>query len=107
MSVTLEQALDKLDHVIKGWATMIEDPTIRPVLTKKQREWTLYLEEVWPPEIINKSSSSHSLDTRVNWVVNELSKWAGVRRTAWDTWVFDDKKAGEKFLTLYHLIWTK
>lgn len=107
MSVTLEQALDKLDHVIKGWVTMIEDPTIRPVLSKKQRAWTLYLEEVWPPEIINKSSNSHALDTRVNWVVNELSKWDGVRRTAWDTWVFDDKKAGEKFLTLYHLIWTK
>lgn len=105
MSVTLEQALDKLDHVIKGWATMYLDPTIKPVLTKKRKAWTLYLEEVWPDG--DHSNNSSALDIRVEWVTKELAKWAGVRRTAWDTWIFDDKKDGEKFLTLYHLIWTK
>ena len=105
MSVTLEQALDKLDHVIKGWTSMIEDPTIKPVLTKKRKAWTLYLEEVWPDGEF--ASTSRALDTRVDWVVKELTKWPGVRRTAWDTWIFDDKTSGEKFLTLYHLVWTK
>jgi hypothetical protein len=95
-----------IDDVMKLWA-MDSQPTIKPMLQRRQKNWAVVLEEVWPPEIINKSSSSHALDTRVAWVVEELTKWQGVRRLAWDMWYFDDKRTAEKFLTLYYMIWDR
>lgn len=102
--VTISQALDQLEQVTKLWA-MQDTPSIKPVLLKKHNSWTIVLEEVWPDEVINKSSSSFTLDNRVAWVEEELKKWQGVKRTAWDMWAFLDKHQAEKFITLYYMVW--
>jgi hypothetical protein len=96
-----------LDQVMKVWAMDQETPTIKPVLLRKMNTWTIVLEEVWPDEVINKSSSSFTLDDRVAWVEEELKKWTTVKRTAWDMWAFNNKKDAEKFITLYHLVWAE
>lgn len=83
-------------------------PTIKPVLVKKNKTWTITLSEIWPEEILEVPYiGSESLDSRVEWTVEELSKWPGVKRMAWDQWYFDDKRQAEKFITLYYMIWAK
>ena len=81
-------------------------PTIKPVLEKKQRLWNITLTEVWPDEVTGNSGSA-LLDKRVDWTVEELSKWQGVKRMAWDQWYFDDKRQAEKFITLYYMVWAE
>lgn len=106
MSATIEQSLDSLDKVLRRWTTLQKDPTINPRLVKKNHGWTICLEEVWPDgEPYGKSSQT--LDKRVAWVSEEMPKWSGVRRLAWDMWAFDDKRQAEKFITLYQLIWAQ
>lgn len=81
-------------------------PTIKPVLERKQRIWTVSLREIWPEEILEVPyTGSESLDDKVDWVTNELARWDGVKRMSWDQWYFDDKRHAEKFITLYYMKW--
>ena len=97
-----------LDQVMKVWAMDRVTPTIKPVLNRTiHRDWAVTLEEVWPDDNYEAGGGSGLLDKRVDWCVEELKKWQGVRRMAWDQWYFDDRHQAEKFITLYSLIWAK
>jgi hypothetical protein len=97
-----------LDQVMKVWAMDKEEPMIEPVLTRnRQRQWVITLEELWPQGDGEGYNSSSGLDKRVEWCEEEMKKWAGVRRMAWDQWWFDDKGQAEKFITLYYLVWAR
>lgn len=83
-------------------------PTIKPLLAKKNRIWTITLSEVWPDDFTEAPySGSDSLDTRIEWITTELTKWPGVKRMSWDQWYFDDKRHAEKFITLYYMKWAE
>lgn len=97
MSQTIPEALDELDSAIRMWVRPNE---VIPVLNKIGRKYKITLTEV------NGSfSPAGLLDGRVHWSINALNNWTGVRRTAWNMWVFDSKKLAEKFIILYNLKW--
>jgi hypothetical protein len=95
-----------LEQVMHSWAKMI-DPKIVPTLYKHKKVWTIRLDEIWPEGQEQIRSTDSLLDKRVAWTYQELKKWADAKRTAWDMWVFDDKRSAEKFITLYYLVWAK
>jgi len=105
-------SFDRLDKVIQQWTTMKELPTIVPKLTGNRRKgsriWTVTLEEKWQ-SVDDAGNYFHSgeLDKRVDWAVDELSKWDSCSRTAWDTWQFNSHHDAEKFIVYYTLKWAK
>jgi hypothetical protein len=83
---------------------MLSGPIIKPVLYQSgNKKWRVTLEEVWPAEVID--SGSNALDRSVEWVTEELKKWASVKRMAWDTWDFLTLRDAERFIIIYNLTW--
>lgn len=85
-------------------------PTIRPSKRKNKDGYQVLLEEFWHDsdgDAYHATFSSCLLDSRVEWVTNELSKWNDVYRTAWDMWQFKSIKDADRFILLYYLKWEK
>lgn len=102
------RVLQSIEPEYEKLAKMIyEGPYIKPKLYHiTANRCKLTLEEVWP-EDVKTQISNHTLDTRISWVMDELSRWPGVKRVSWDSWEFSNKRAAEKFLTIYHITWDK
>lgn len=95
----IEPQYEELKHV------MDVGPKVKPTLyMTASKKWRITLEEVWPPEVINKGGTG-DLDNRVEWTVETLQEWQGVRRSAWDSWDFVAKREAERFLIFYGLTW--
>lgn len=101
-------AFDRLDKVMQQWTTMKELPIIIPKLSIRGRNYTVTLEEKWQ-SVDDAGNYYHSgeLDKRVDWTVDELSKWDFCSRTAWDTWQFNSQHDAEKFIVYYMLKWAR
>jgi hypothetical protein len=99
---TLSQTLDQ---VMMQWAKSRE-VTIKPVLEKSRRDWTLSIFEDYP-SVDDAGNSYHSstLDEQIKWAVEQLEDKA--RRIAWNIWKFKTKRDAEKFITVYYLVWGK
>lgn len=96
-----------LESVMKEWSKL-NKPTIDPILKYLRNNWTLQLvEKFGTVDDAGNHYNTRELDDRVKWTTEELEKWQGARRTAWDQWYFDDKRIAEKFITYYHLIWAR
>lgn len=99
---TIEPAYDILTRAMEMGLT------IKPILEKRNRIWTITLKEVWPEDVNHTTGiSSFGLDNKVHWTEEELLKWSGVKRMAWDQWYFDNKRQAEKFITLYYMVWAE
>lgn len=75
-------------------------------LSQRGREWCIVLQEQpLAHGNIPDWADSGNLDERVNWSIDQLQEWPGVRRMAYDMWHFKRKRDAEKFQTLYNLKW--
>ena len=100
--------LKALEPEYDKWAEMVEKgPHTSPELWRNaQGKWAITLQEVWGDEVwTNEGPFGGSvLDETVNWAAEELTKW-DCFRTAYDTWVFKNKREAEKFRTVFLLRW--
>jgi hypothetical protein len=81
-------------------------PLILAELGRRDYSWTITLKEKSRlPEVNPVWSDFGKLDERVNWTIEQLKEWPGVRRMAHDIWYFKRKRDAEKFQTLYNLAW--
>lgn len=98
------EAFEPKYHDLKQ--AMESGPIIKPVLYQSSnKKWRVTLEELWPAEVVD--SGSNELDRSVEWVGEELKKWTGVKRMAWDTWDFATKRDAERFIIIYNLTWSQ
>ena len=94
-----------LEQVMMGWARM-NQPSIRLSLKRIRKEWVLSVTEEWSStDDAGNYYNSRDLDRAVVWITDELAKWSGARRMAWDQWNFDDRRTAEKFTTLFYMTW--
>jgi hypothetical protein len=47
------------------------------------------------------------LEDQINWITAQLKKQKNCVRIDTGAWQFQNKRDAEKFITLYHLTWTK
>jgi hypothetical protein len=95
--------LDELAKALKNWTTMSIPSRVIPNL-KHRRNYG------WVVDLVLEHGNDHYdglLDSRVEWVCNQLKDWPDCRRTAWDMWSFKSKRDAEKFITLYTLTWAQ
>ena len=94
-----------LEQVMMGWAKL-NQPNIKLKLERVKKVWRISLLEEWQ-SVDDAGNSFHSsdLDKQVSWAIEELKKWDGARRMAWNMWDFDDKRQAQKFSTYYYIVW--
>ena len=50
---------------------------------------------------------TRNLDECVKWVEEKLKEWPDCQRMSFDMWDFKQRNTAEKFITLFHLTWTR
>lgn len=93
----VSEALDRLEDVVRQW---VQKPMIKPEITKLGRKYRVQLVEDRSTIYVDSN-----FDSRCEWTEVTLKTWNGVTRTAWDMWVFDNKRLAEKFVIFYNLRW--
>ena len=99
-----------LEQVVKGWVEESLRSMIKPTLHKAfNGHWTLQLVDVEDeyPVATFANIPSNKLDRAVEWTTKHLEGWDNCRRMSWDMWDFKHKHDAEKFITLFHLSWTR
>lgn len=106
---TLQQLCSEVDRL----TAMLEEgsaivPRVRA--SKSGHGWELVFEEVWPDDVTNEYTTRPDwpmLEDRIDWINEQLTKQKNCVRIDTGAWQFQNKHDAEKFITLYHLTWTK
>ena len=88
------------------------------MVTRQDKLYEVHIHEEWDEdleysEVIeqlqlnNRQPSVEQLDLRVIWSTDQLAKWPGCNRTAYDRWSFNTEDDLNKFVVLYGLMWTQ
>ena len=99
------QAIEAFEPRYNDLKRAMENGTkIKPSLYQgSNRKWKVTLDEIWDDDVIY--ADAKELDDTYNWAANELLKWKGVSRTAWNIWEFASKRDAERFIIIYNLTW--
>lgn len=103
-TVSVTQALDALDKVVRTWKTM-EKVKVKVTLSPWKRYWRVTIEEESQDPTVNYAVSD--LDSHIEWTDEQLKTWPDVSRQSWQDWRFMHKSDAEKFITLYTLVWAQ
>lgn len=90
---------------------------IKLVVTQRDKLYEVHIHEDWDEDLEyaeflqqmqlnNVQTAVEQLDQRVEWSTEQLVKWPGCNRTAYDRWTFDTEENLNKFIVLYGLMWT-
>lgn len=103
------QVIEALEPNYQNLKSIMETgPEIKPALyLNRNKKWRVTIQEVWPDNIEKISVNNSELDQLVEWSVEELKKWKGIRRVAWDSWDFPTKREAEKFVIIFNLSWSQ
>jgi hypothetical protein len=106
---TLEQLCSEVDRLT---AMLEHGSSIVPKLRaqKLDQGWELVFEEVWPDDVNGEFTTKPEwtmLEDQINWITAQLEKQKNCVRIDAGAWQFQNKRDAEKFITLYHLTWTK
>jgi hypothetical protein len=100
---SISKGLDVVEKALRNWTTMHIPSRVIPNLKHRQHYgWVIDL-------VLEHGNDNYVglLDSRVEWVYNQLKDWPDCKRTAWDMWRFKSKRDAEKFITLYTLTWAQ
>lgn len=109
------QNIDPWKHIVKALEPDIDDltkmlnaePKICPYLVRRSRKWEIHIQEKWNHDFDYRlfQTDGDRLGQAVDWTIEQLENWNGVKRMAYDIWQFNRKKDAEKFQTLFNLKW--